>query len=102
MNRGEVWWVEPPNAVRRPYLVLTRETAIPILHSVIAVPATRTIRNIITEVALDQSDGMPDECVLTFDNLTVVDKADFVAPITRLSESRMTEVCRALRVATGC
>ena len=100
--RGEVWWVEHPDAGRRPFLVLTRQAAIPVLHSMLAVPATRTIRQIATEVVLDQSDGMPEECALSFDNLTNVPKELFSSRITRLSVERMSEVCRALARASGC
>jgi mRNA interferase MazF len=100
--RSEVWWVEHPDAGRRPFLVLTREAAIPVLHSVLAVPATRTIRQIPTEVALNESDGMPEECALSLDNLTNVPKALFRERITRLSVDRMTQVCHALLLASGC
>ena len=99
---SEVWWVEHPEAGRRPFLVLTRQAAIPVLHSVLAVPATRTIRRIPTEVVLDQGDGMPEECALSVDNLTGVPKELFRERITRLSVERMREVCRALALASGC
>ncbi len=102
MNRGEIWWREAPNVARRPFLILTRDRAVPVLNTVLAIPATRTVRGIATEVALNSSDGMPDECVLTLDNLTAVDKATLTERITRLSEHRMAEVCRALQIATGC
>ena len=100
--RSEVWWVEHPELGRRPYLVLTRQSAIPVLNAVLAAPATRTIRELPTEVVLDQSDGMPSECALSLDNLTSVPQELFRDRITRLSVGRMTEVCRALALATGC
>lgn len=102
VNRGEVWWAESPAGKRRPYLVLTRQTAIPVLHSVLAVPATRTVRHIPTEVALDGDDGMPAPCALSLDNVTVMPKLLLVEQVTRLGIDRMAEVCGALRVATGC
>jgi mRNA interferase MazF len=94
--------VEPPDVGRRPYLVLTRQTAIASLHSVLAVPATRTVRQIPTEVVLDRADGMPVECALSLDNLGLMPRAFFRERITRLSVERMNEVCRALTLATGC
>ena len=100
--RGEIWWAEHRDAGRRPFLVLTRQEAIPALHSVLAVPATRTIRQIPTEVVLDRKDGMPEECALSLDNLTAVPKELFSARITRLPVDRMNEVCRALALASGC
>jgi len=102
VNRGEVWWVEHPDAGRRPACVLTRPAAIPVLNSVLVAPATRTVRGIPTEVALGRADGMPDECALSFDNLTAVPKALLTARITALPEARLGELCAALRSATGC
>ena len=100
--RGEVWWVEHPDAGRRPFLILTRQAAIPVLNAFLAVPATRTIRQIPTEVILNTADGMPEECALSLDNLTLVPHELFRARIARLSVERMTQVCRALAVASGC
>jgi mRNA interferase MazF len=100
--RGEIWWVEHPDAGRRPFLVLTRQAAIPVLNSILAVPATRTVRRIPTEVVLDEADGMPEECALSLDNVTAVPKELFRDRITRLPVGRMNEVCRALALASGC
>ena len=102
MNRGEVWWVEDPAAGRRPHLVLTRQAAIPVLKAYIAVPATRTVRGIPTEVRVGLDDGMPAECALSLDNVAVVPRGLFVERICRLSAERLTDVCSALGLATGC
>jgi mRNA-degrading endonuclease toxin of MazEF toxin-antitoxin module len=45
---------------------------------------------------------MPDECALSLDNLTLVPKELLSTRITRLSIERMSEVCRALTLASGC
>jgi mRNA interferase MazF len=102
VNRGEIWWAEHPDAGRRPYLILTRQAAVPILSRVLAVPATRTVRGIPTEVALDEDDGMPEACALSFDNLVTMPKSLFTDRICRLGVDRLEEVCRALRTAAGC
>ena len=102
MNRGEVWWVEHPDAGRRPACVLTRQAAIPVLGSVLVAPATRTVRGIPTEVPLTRAEGMPDDCALSLDNITTVPKALFTTRITRVPDARLTELCDALRSATGC
>lgn len=102
VNRGEVWWVEDPELGRRPHLVLTRQAAIPVLNRLLAVPATRTIRGIPSEVPVGQDDGMPAECVLSLDNVAVIPRAFFAERICRLRVERMAEVCSALAVATGC
>ena len=97
-----MWWVEQPDAKRRPYLVLTRSSAIPALHRVLAVPATTTIRGIHTEVPLDERDGLPRPCVLSFDNIETVPKWGFMERIATLGESRVREICHALAIATDC
>jgi mRNA interferase MazF len=102
VNRGDVWWVEHSDAGRRPACVLTRQAAIPVLSSVLVAPATRTIRGIPTEVTLTRRDGMPDDCALSFDNLTTVPKALLTTRIASVPESKLAELCDALRVATGC
>jgi mRNA interferase MazF len=102
VNRGEVWWLEHPDAGRRPACVLTRQAAIPVLTSVLVVPATRTVRGIPTEVALGPEDGMPDDCVLACDNVSVVPKALLVDRITRLRPGKLAQLCSALDVAAGC
>ena len=102
MNRGEVWWVEHPEAGRRPACVLTRQAPIGVLNSVLVAPATRTVRGIPTEITLTRQDGMPDDCALSFDNLTTVPKALLTTRITSLPDARLAELCHALRAATGC
>ena len=94
VRRGEIWWVEHPEAGRRPHLVLTRDAAIPVLKSVLAVPATRTIREIPSEVRLGLEDGMPQECALALDNTRVVFKELFVERICELPPRRMGDVAR--------
>lgn len=102
MNRGEIWWSEDPQLGRRPACILTRQATIPVLQHVLIAPATRTVRGIPTEVALSRADGMPADCVLTFDNLRTIPKTFLTERITRLPAPRMHELCEALRVATGC
>jgi len=102
VNRGEVWWIEHPEAGRRPACILTRQAAIAVLTSVLVAPATRTVRGIPTEVPLTSDDGMPADCALTLDNVTSVPKAFLTQRITRLPEARLDELCGALRAATGC
>ena len=96
-----MWWAESPSA-RRPVCVLTRSAAVPVLNAVVVAPATRSVRPIPTHVFLDVSDGMPEECALSLDNLTAVPKRLLTSRITALDAAKMHEVCRALKVATDC
>jgi mRNA interferase MazF len=102
VKRGDICWVELPHGGRRPVLVLTRSEAIPVLREVLIAPLTRSIRGIPTELRLGRDDGVPDDCVVSFDNIQLATRALLSEPITTLSGSRMHEVCRALAIATGC
>lgn len=102
VTRGDVCWCETPEAGRRPVLILTRASAVPVLRRVLVAPLTRTIRNLPTEVRLGEADGMPEECVVSFDNLEQAYREFLGEPIATLSGPRMHEVCKALAIATGC
>lgn len=102
IRRGDVWWYEPPNLKRRPVVILTRDDVLTRLNQVIAAPATRNIRSIPTEVPLDESDGMPAECVVTLDNVLAVRPAFLTGRITTLGFDAMRRLCRALQIAVDC
>jgi mRNA interferase MazF len=101
-RRGEVWWGEIEDVGRRPFLVMTRSAAIPVLYNVLAAPITRTVRGIPTEVRLGVDDGMPNDCAASFDNLRVVPKSHLVDRVCSLDPIRMVEACRALLAAVDC
>lgn len=101
-RRGEVWWGEVEDVGRRPFLVMTRAAAIPVLRGVLAAPLTRTVRGIPTEVPLGPDDGLPTDCAASFDNLRVVATSHLVERQCVLGPTRMAEACVALRVAVDC
>lgn len=101
-RRGEVWWGEIEGIGRRPFLVMTRNSAISVLNGVLAAPLTRTVRRIPTEVALGPDDGMETDCAAAFDNLRVVPKSNLTERITGLHPARMADACAALRAAVDC
>ena len=102
MNRGDVCWYtfKMPDK-RRPVLILTRDSAIAVLHSVTVAPITSTIRTIPTEVVLTEADGLPNTCAANFDNLQTVPKSNIGHRIARLSGSKMQEAAAALSFALG-
>ena len=102
MRRGDIWWAEAPDVGRRPFLVMTRDVAIPVLGSVVAAPLTRTVRDIPTELKLGHDDGLPQECAASFDNLRVIPKANLVERITQLGPLRQREARAAARRALDC
>jgi mRNA interferase MazF len=76
MNRGEVWWADAPDPIgRRPVVLVTRVTAIPVRTDVTVAPLTSTIRGTPVEVNVDPSDGVPGTCAVNCDNLTTISKS---------------------------
>jgi mRNA interferase MazF len=102
VSRGEVWWYEPPDAKRRPALIMTRPEATQNLNELFVIMATTTVRGLPTEVELGEQDGMPRSCVLNADQASMAEKAFLTERITRLDPERISEVCRALAYATSC
>lgn len=102
VNRGEVWWLETEDDKRRPVVVLSRNTVIPHVYDVLAVPLTTRIRGNSAEVVLEQEDGLPHRCAAQLDQLGAVPKALLTTRICELRITRMREICSALATATGC
>jgi mRNA interferase MazF len=102
VTQGEVYWYtfkEPDK--RRPVLILTRNSAIPVLASLTVAPITTTIRSIPTEVRLSQADGLFTDCAVNLDNIQTVQKAKVGVFIARLSPHHMRAVRKAIAFALG-
>ena len=100
MVRGEVWWAATPGG-DRPVLVMTRDPVADRIAAVVVAPCTRTVRGLMSELPLDQDDGMPAQCVAAFDSLHTLPRGKFRHRITRLAPSKMEEACRVLSGPSG-
>ena len=99
-RRGDVWLARLDKV--RPIVVLTRDPFGRILNSVIVAPVTTTIRGISTEVVLGANDGLRVRSVASLDNVQLVSRHRLMRRVGRVTAPSMTEVCRALALATGC
>ncbi|MEX2586993.1 MAG: type II toxin-antitoxin system PemK/MazF family toxin [Actinomycetota bacterium] len=102
MVRGEIWWGESPDQKGRPYVILTRSAAIPVLRTLLVAPVTRTVRGIPTEISLGRDHGLEFESAATMDNLLTFPKSMLTRRIGELSELDLVRMCDAIRAATGC
>jgi mRNA interferase MazF len=100
--RGELWWGEAPDAKGRPYLVLTRDEAIPVLRTILVAPVTRTIRGIPTEVPVGPEEGLPSDGVASMDHVLPFPKSLLVRRLGSLAPDRRDDPCEAFRAATDC
>ncbi|HEU5150599.1 MAG TPA: type II toxin-antitoxin system PemK/MazF family toxin [Iamia sp.] len=103
MQRGEVWFATVPGGGDRPVLVLTRDPVADRIGSVVVAHLTRTERGLVSELRLTaRRDGVPSDCVVSFDNIQTIPRDRFRRRVGRLSPARMAEACRVLAAATGC
>jgi mRNA-degrading endonuclease toxin of MazEF toxin-antitoxin module len=102
VRRGEVWWHEPPEEKPRPVLVLTRDEVIARALDVVAMPASRTRHDWLTEIEVGPEDGMPTISFFIAENTLSAEKIFLTQRITELSADKMQTACRALATATSC
>jgi len=87
---------------KRPVVVLTRESAIAYLSTVTVAPVTSTIRGVPSEVVLNEDDGMKASCAVNLHNAVTVSRQHLGKRVAKLSPSRMSQICSALRFSLGC
>ena len=100
-RQGDVWWAEGLDK-RRPVLVVTRDDVIPNLSRLVVAPVTRRVRGLPTEVELDESDGLRETSVASFDNLRLVPTKSLTTRIGEASPSRRAQICAALSALADC
>ena len=99
-RQGDIWWAEAGEK-RRPVLVVTRSEAVPVLTGIVVAPVTRTVRDIPTEIALGEAEGLAVDCAASFDNLQRVHRSALTQRVGELGPRR-DEICIALRVLADC
>lgn len=100
MRQYEIWWANFPAPVgRRPVILLSRNSAYPVLNKFIAAEITTTIRDIPIELLLTKKEGMSKPCVVNCDNIRTISKIQLAERISRLPNERIPELKRALGYA---
>ncbi|HUR23918.1 MAG TPA: type II toxin-antitoxin system PemK/MazF family toxin [Acidimicrobiales bacterium] len=102
MQRGDIWFAVTPGG-DRPVLVLTRDPVAARIGSVVVAALTRTRRGLVSELELSaETDGVPSDCVVNFDNVHTLPRGAFRRRVTSLSPGRLADACRVLADSTGC
>jgi mRNA interferase MazF len=99
VRRGEIWFADVPGDKRRPVVVITRDSVLPGLTTILVAPVTTRIRNIPTEIPVS---GLRRTCVANLDNVTALSKSTLVERVGRLSGDELEALCAAARFAIGC
>jgi len=98
--RGDVWDVDLGVAVR-PAVVVTRETAIPVLSRLNCVMVTSTVRGHVAEVELVAAHGVREPSAANCDWLVNVAKDRFVRRWGELDPLTLRRLDAALVIALG-
>lgn len=101
-RRGDVWLADVPGDKRRPVVILTRNSVLPRLTTILVAPVTTRVRQIPTEVALGPSHGLSRACVANFDNVAPLPKRVLVRKVGVLGGDELVAACRAARFAIDC
>ncbi len=103
VNRGEIWlYTFGLPDKRRPVLVLSRQKAISLLHTVLVAPITSTAHGAPSEVQVGIEEGLKHPSVVNLDQVQTVGQKSLHHFIGTVGSETMREVCLALRIATGC
>ena len=97
--RNEIYWGDlgEPSG-RRPVVVLTRDAAASVLTAVVCAPITRTKRGIRSEVEVGTEEGLPQQSVVSCDNILTVPITRLDAdPVGRLGIVKRAQLDQALR-----
>ena len=103
VSRGEIWlYTFGSPDKRRPVLVLSRQKAISLLHTVLVAPITSTAHGAPSEVQVGIEEGLKNSSVVNLDQVQTVDQKKLHHFVGTLSPVKMSAVCQALLIATGC
>ena len=101
--RGDIWmdvFAKPDK--KRPVLVISRQSVIPLLRTVMVAPITSAIHGVPSEVRVGTEHGLKHDSAVNLDHVQTVDRSRLKGFVGHLKDEVMEDVCRALAVATGC
>jgi mRNA interferase MazF len=98
--RGDVCIADISGVGRHPVVVVTRDTALPVLTSVVCVLVTTKLRGHVAEVQVGQDEGLEQEGAANCDNLFTLPKTT-LRPVGRLGPAKLHELNGALAIALG-
>jgi mRNA interferase MazF len=99
ISRGDVWDADIPGVGPHPVVIATRDTAIPVLSSLICVLVTSSFHGHVAEVELGAEEGLDHESAANCDNLFTLPKIVLTRRRGRLDPRKLAELNRALTIA---
>ena len=103
VKHGDIWmyaFAKPDK--RRPVLIISRRSVIPLLRTVMVAPITSAIHGVPSEVRVGIEHGLKHESAVNLDHVQTVDQSQVKGFVGHVDDDLMNEVCAALAAATGC
>lgn len=99
--RGSVWDARVPGVGTHPVVVVTRNTAIPVLSSIVCVLVTSSFHGHVAEVEVGTEEGLSHSCAINCDNLFTLPKQVLARQRGHLDPAKLAQLDRALAIALG-
>ncbi len=101
ISRGEVWDADVPGVGRHPVVIATRDSAVPLLSSVVCVLVTSSFHGHVAEVELGAEEGLDRASAANCDHVFALPKRVLTRRRGALGPAKLAELDRALTVALG-
>ena len=102
MQQGQIWLMEQPDQEGRPAILVSRDWAISNLNKLVVAPVTRTLHTAPSCLPVGPAEGLNQDSVATFDNLTSVSRSVLTQQLGELDDEGRRRMCDALRAMAEC
>ena len=101
IQRGDIWDADIPGVGIHPVVVVTRDTAIPVLSSLTCVLITSSFHGHVAEVSVGQSQGLDHDSAANCDNILTLPRQVLTRRRGHLDTAKVAELDAALTIALG-
>ncbi len=101
IRRGDVCNAVIPGVGTHPVVVVTRDSAIPVLSSLVCALVTSSFRGHVAEIGIGAEEGLDRQSAVNCDNLVTLPTAVLGRPRGRLGPVKIRRLDNALAVALG-
>jgi len=101
IQRGDVWDADIPGVGIHPVVVITRDTAIPVLSSLVCVLVTSSFHGHVAEVSVGHQQGLDHDSAANCDNIFTLPRHVLTRRRGHLDAAKQAELDAALTIALG-
>lgn len=99
IHRGDLFLADLGRHGERPVVVLTRDTAIPVLKWVTVAPVTSKIRGHVAELLIGKNEGLKKNSAVNCDSILTIEKSRLGKQFGQLDSLVMRELSKRIKIA---